>query len=69
MDLQQKLGIAGKAIESISRHDDEDARVRLAALDAVAAKLADERARIEAGVQARIDALALPQGAGREGQA
>ena len=64
MDLQQKIGVAGKAIESISRHDDEEAGVRLAALAAVEAKIAEERAAIDARVKARLGELGLSQPAG-----
>lgn len=64
MDLHQKIGIAGKAVESISRHDDEDAGVRLAALDAVVAKIDEERAGIAARVNARLGQLGLPQPSG-----
>jgi hypothetical protein len=52
MDLSRKVQIAAEAVNSISRHDDEDMAVRTAMLDHVAAHIQAERE----AMQARIDA-------------
>jgi hypothetical protein len=57
MNLAQKLPIAYAAINSISRHDDEDAAVRLAFLAQVEAHVKAEREAIDARVAARVEAL------------
>lgn len=57
MNLNQKLPIAKRAIESISRHDDEDATVRKAFLASLVEFIAEEQAQIDQRVQARIAAL------------
>lgn len=54
MDLRSKVGYARKAIESITRHDDEDVAVREAALQAVEVAIAEERAGMAARVAARV---------------
>ncbi len=57
MDLQQKVTIAAQAVNSISRHDDEDAQVRLAMLDEVSKHIDAERAAISKRVEERLAAL------------
>lgn len=57
MDLQKKAEIAAQSINSISRHEDEDASVRLAMLDHVANHIAAEKAAIEKRVAERVAAL------------
>lgn len=57
MDLKKKAQIAAQAIDSISRHDDEDAAVRHAVLDHVAAHIAAEKAAIDARLAARVAQL------------
>lgn len=57
MDLQRKAQIAAQAIDSISRHDDEDAAVRKAVLDQVVAHVEAERSAIDARVAERIATL------------
>lgn len=54
MDIKRKLELLKNNVVSISTHDDEDAAVRLAALDQVDAMVKAEREAIEARVQARI---------------
>ena len=55
MDLQAKIVIARRAVESISRHDDEEAAVRLATLDRVDEIIKAERAAIRERVRARLE--------------
>lgn len=57
MDLKKKGQIAAQAIDSISRHDDEDAAVRHAVLDQVAAHIAAEKKAIDARVAERVAQL------------
>lgn len=64
MKLGDKLAIAKRAIESITKHDDEDKEVREAALSALEAFMASERAAIDARVKARLCELGLSQPAG-----
>lgn len=54
MNLTRKIEVAAMAITSISRHDDEDAAVRHAALDRVEALLRAERDAIDARLRAHI---------------
>jgi hypothetical protein len=54
MDLKRKIEICTQAIESISRHDDEDAAVVKAALDKVISVIELERAQLDAKVAARV---------------
>lgn len=56
MNIKRKLELLQGSITSIGTHDDEDAAVRLAALDQAEAMIKAEREGIEARVQARIDA-------------
>lgn len=58
MDLAQKVGVATKAIDSISRHDDEDAAVRKAMLAQVSAHIAAEITEIDERIAARLAQLA-----------
>lgn len=67
MNLQEKIAVATKAVLSISRHDDEDADVRRAALDELSSVMDDERLAITRRVRARIEALALAPPATTEG--
>ena len=57
MDLQQKVAVANRAIDSISRHDDEDAAVRLVMLDKVDAHIKAEREAINDRVSKRLAEL------------
>lgn len=57
MNLNQKLPIAKRAIESISRHGDEDAVVRGAFLEELAQFIIAEKAAIDAQLSARIELL------------
>lgn len=57
MDLSRKVEIANQAVDSISRHDDEDAAVRLAMLDQVAEHIEAERAAIAQRVADRVALL------------
>lgn len=57
MDLTRKHEIATQAIDSISRHEDEDAGVRLAMLDQVIAYAQAEKEAINATVAARVRKL------------
>lgn len=61
MDLQKKAQIAAQAIDSISRHDDEDAAVRHAMLDQVASHIAAEKAAIDLRVLERVGQLKAAQ--------
>jgi hypothetical protein len=63
MDLAAKLTIARTAIDSISRHDDEDAAVREAQLDLVLAHVAAERAAMRDRIAARVRELNAATGA------
>lgn len=58
MDIPRKIEIADQAVRSISHHRDEDAAVRKAALDAVAALIERERAAIDAEIAERIAQVA-----------
>lgn len=62
MDLSHKLQIARAAIDSISRHDDEDAAVRKAMLDRIAQHVQDEQALIDQRVRDRLAELGAPKG-------
>ena len=57
MNLNQKLPIAKRAIESISRHGDEDMVVREAFLDDLTQFIVAEKAAIKAELSARIELL------------
>lgn len=57
MDLARKEQLTLDHINSISSHDDEDAVVRKAILDRVSAHIDEQKAAIDAAVQARIDEL------------
>lgn len=57
MDLTRKHEIATQAIDSISKHEDEDAGVRLAMLDQVIAYVEAEKEAINAAVAARVRKL------------
>jgi hypothetical protein len=57
MDLKRKTEIACQTVDSISRHDDEDASVRKAILDAVISHIEAEKAAIDARVAERVDSL------------
>lgn len=56
MDLKRKLEIVTTAVQSISRHSDEDAAVVQAALARVEAIVAGERKALEQRVAADIEA-------------
>jgi hypothetical protein len=56
MDLKRKLELLADGVKSISRHDDEDAAVRHAALNLVDAIVKAEREGIDARVAARVAA-------------
>lgn len=56
MKLGSKVDIAKRAIESISKHDDEDKDVREAALQALEQFIAAERMAMAARVAAKIAA-------------
>lgn len=56
MNIKRKLELLKLSLVSISSHEDEDAAVRLAALDQVDAMVKAEREAIAARVQAHIDA-------------
>lgn len=55
MKLGDKLAIAKRAIESISKHDDEDKDVREAALAALEGFIVTERAAMAERVRAKIE--------------
>lgn len=57
MNLNQKLPIAKRAIESISRHDDEDAVVRKAFLEELMGFIDNEKLAIDTRVQERVKHL------------
>lgn len=61
MNLAEKTTVARQAINSISRHDDEDAAVRLAMLLRVAQHIDEERKGIEQRNAARIAELSSEQ--------
>lgn len=61
MDLNRKLEVVSMAVTSISRHDDEDAAVRHAALNRVEALIKAEREAMGARVVERI-AESFPKG-------
>lgn len=67
MNLQRKIEIARLSIASIARHDDEELAVRIAALDQVAAIIADEKAQAQQRVADRVAAMAAPAPAPAEG--
>lgn len=54
MDLKRKLDNLEAHLTSISGHSDEDAAVRLQALDLVIARAKAHKDRVNAEVQARI---------------
>lgn len=56
MQIHDKLPYAKQHIRSISRHDDQDAAIRLAALDHLVKFIEAEKAAIHERVQAKIDA-------------
>lgn len=56
MKLGDKLAIAKRSIESITKHDDEDKDVREAALSALEAFIASERAAMAERLRAKIAA-------------
>lgn len=56
MQLSNKIEYAKQALSSITRHADEDAAVRLAALARVETFIAEEKARIQADIDAQIEA-------------
>lgn len=60
MNLQRKIEITRLSIASIARHDDEELAVRIAALDQVAAIIADEKAQAQQRVADRVAAMAAP---------
>lgn len=57
MNLSEKVAIAKRAIDSISRHDDEDAAVRKAILAQVSAHITAEVEDIDQRVAARLAQL------------
>lgn len=57
MDLARKTELAAQAINSISRHDDEDAAVRKALLDRVIDHVLAEKVAMDARVEARLAEL------------
>lgn len=61
MKLGKKLEIVDVAIKSISRHTDEDAAVRSAALDRITAIVQAEKAALQTEVQAGIEAALAPE--------
>lgn len=54
MDIRRKLEITAQAIASISRHDDEDSTVRLAALERVREQVEEAAAAIRAEVAQEV---------------
>lgn len=54
MNLARKIEIAVLAVTSISRHDDEDAAVRHAALDKLLGLIQAEKELMDSRVQAHI---------------
>lgn len=63
MNLTRKIEIIERSITSLTRHDDEDAAVRHAALDHVIRIIEAERSAIEERVKARIAETLKPTGA------
>lgn len=57
MNLKHKVAVANRAIDSISRHDDEDAAVRHVMLEQVEAHIKAEREAIDARVAERLTEL------------
>lgn len=58
MNLNRKIEIIKRAVESLARHDDEDVAVRHATLDHVLEHVAAERAAMDERVRRKIaDAL------------
>jgi plasmid maintenance system antidote protein VapI len=55
MDIKRKLELAEQSIRSISTHEDEDAALRHAALDRIAAIVEREKKAIDADLAARIE--------------
>jgi hypothetical protein len=60
MKLNRKIEIAQQAIASISTHEDDDAAVRVAALDRVIAYADQAKSSIAAGIEADIAAKLSP---------
>lgn len=56
MKIAEKLPYAEQHIRSIARHDDQDAAVRLAALDRLVKFIEAEKAAIDERVKAKISA-------------
>ena len=54
MDIKRKLEIVERDISNIAEHRDEDAALRLAALDRAAEMVRDAKARVEGEVAADI---------------
>lgn len=59
MKLNEKLRIVEQAIDSISSHTDEDAAVRQAALDRIAAIVSEKKLAVDGEVKASIAAALL----------
>lgn len=57
MDLKRKNEIACEAVNSISRHEDEDASVRLGMLDILVTHIEQEKAAIQVRVLERLKSL------------
>jgi anti-sigma factor ChrR (cupin superfamily) len=55
MDIKRKLDIVEQSIVSISTHEDEDSKLREAALDHIIALAEREKKLIEEAVAARIE--------------
>lgn len=61
MNLQRKLQIVEQSVRSISTHEDADAAVRHAALDAIEEVVKAERDAINKRVQASVAAALKPE--------
>jgi hypothetical protein len=57
MNLSEKIGYAQRHVESIARHDDEDAAVRKAALRRLRDLCDAEEAAIDARIAEKVGAL------------
>ena len=57
MDIKTKLAYVEQHIKGISRHDDEDAAVRAAALSRIVDLVEAERAEMQIRVAARVEEL------------
>lgn len=55
MDLKRKLELLKSSVESVARHDDEDAAVRHVALNKIIEMVESERHAMDARVAKRIE--------------